>query len=169
MHRIASLAALALIASACAEAETAVMPSTAEAPLPALETGLNARLVDGGFEGQTHKVGVVLEGEAVDWASYQARLSFPSDEATYREGIVPGEDTHLLNDEGAGEGELVFAGFATEGFRDDVVLWFEFEASQPLDAESLELTLEVAGEVDGEQLETDEMIVHEGISAVVAR
>lgn len=123
------------------------------------EAGVTALISTTETDDGTHVVDVRFEPEMGEFSSYQAELRFP--EATeIAASETPKSDYHVVNaDLAEEEGRVRVAGFAPDGFSSPPRVRLELASDKGVDADALELDVEVAGTAAGEQIDRSEIQV----------
>lgn len=134
--------AVVLVGAACADEPTKPNPLP-----PPVEQGVNAFIVVDNLQaavGQTVRVSVLVRAAdaAVKVGSYTGRLHFDAASLQYKAEVAINDGLRVANPNGAGTGEIRFAGASATGFADLTLYSATFTVKQANWAHALTLQME---------------------------
>lgn len=134
--------AVVLVGAACADEPTKPDPLP-----PPVEQGVNAYIVVDNLKaavGQTVRVSVIVRAAdaAVKVGSYTGRLHFDAASLQYKADVAINDGLRVANPNGAGTGEIRFAGASATGFADLTLYSATFTVKQANWAPTLTLQME---------------------------
>lgn len=134
--------AVVLVGAACADEPTKPDPLP-----PPVEQGVNAYIVVDNLKaavGQTVRVSVIVRAAdaAVKVGSYTGRLHFDAASLQYKADVAINDGLRVANPNGAGTGEIRFAGASATGFADLTLYCATFTVKQANWAPTLTLQME---------------------------
>lgn len=134
--------AVVLVGAACADEPTKPNPLP-----PPVEQGVNAFIVVDNLQaavGQTVRVSVLVRAAdaAVKVGSYTGRLHFDAASLQYKAEVAINDGLRVANPNGAGTGEIRFAGASATGFADLTLYSATFTVKQANWARALTLQME---------------------------
>ena len=117
----------------------------------------------GAYRGGRQTVWVRFSGTEGRVGAYQATLRFDAGVFSLEHAIMTDQsgtgDFGVVNDAGAPQGTVRFAGFSIQGFEVRDVLELSFRSPRPLQSGDLTLSLDVVGTPDGSKVTPDELAV----------
>jgi hypothetical protein len=141
---VSRLAALLLVAASVVWAQA----RSGTAPKPAGPERARAVLQLGPDDATGERtVAVLILGEGRKVASYQATITFDRAKVSVVRASAPADAYRIVNIADTTDGRLRFAGFATDGFRQDTAL--NLRVRPRGSASTLDVRLEVVGDVLG--------------------
>ena len=158
----ASLLGVALLMSGCGDDSdqiTAVQDPLDDA-MEIIEGGIGAAVFAGTFGGGHQDAQIRIGFDDYSLSSYQGEFSFDSDVFKLVDVRTPESDFHIINDQELDSGHMRFAGFATDGFKQAIVIELRFATDRPITAADFELSMGVAGSELGEPLPEHRVLVH---------
>ena len=163
----AGLVGVGLLMSGCGDASdqgTAVQEPVDEA-MEIIEGGIGAGIHAGTFAGGYQDAQIRIGFDDYSLSSYQGEFSFDSDVFKLVDVRTPESDFHIINDQELDSGHMRFAGFATDGFKQAIVIELRFSTDRPITAADFELSMVVAGSELGEPLPDHRVLVHAELPA----
>lgn len=143
-----------LLALGCVEEAT----EPAKELMPLAEGTVQVNVVaEPGSEGLTVTT-LMIEAEALELGAYQGRFRFDPQVLELVDYSLPEGDYRFVNAEGAGEGEIRYAGFTVEAFESPVALVLRFRAKRGLSEEDMSVELEVVGDVLGREVKRERIL-----------
>lgn len=166
--RIPVLAILALAAVACRDERRPTAPTTLETAVPLNKKGSAQAVVvlEPGATAESAVLSVRVLTKDMTLGAYQGTLTFDANAFEILETKVPsGSDAqfNIVNTDGAAQGVIRFAAFATEKFASNEAFRLTVKPRRQLSTVNFTTQLEVAGGTDGVALRESNLQASKGL------